>query len=190
MPVVRGTTAAPLAFFGRRAILAPQEDSGTMPNPVLNDKTFEKAAADAGWAAPGSDQRTAASPIGPITDGPSSPYVAYAPEGGVMTRAGAYTATGVLLAILFIGGFVGWFTVVGEPRRRGDDLPRLAAAAAVRRRRPRVRQRPSSRSWPASSAPIYAVRLRRRARGHLATSTDAQWSGIVVRPSASPPPSP
>ncbi len=86
-----------------------------MPNPVLNDKTFEKAAGDAGWAAPQTETAGAGTPIGPITDGPVSPYVAYRPEGSVMTRAGAYTATGVLLAILLVGGVIGWLAAGTSP---------------------------------------------------------------------------
>ena len=86
-----------------------------MPNPVLNDKTFEKADEAAGWAAPTTSAATAAAPVGPITDGPSTPYVGYRPDGEVMTRAGAYTATGVLLALLLIAGAVGWAITPESP---------------------------------------------------------------------------
>ena len=78
-----------------------------MPNPVLNEKTFQRAESQAGWAAPTVD--AANQPLGavPLTDGPSSPYTAYRPATEVMTRSGAYTATGVLLALLLVGGVVG-----------------------------------------------------------------------------------
>ena len=160
-----------------------------MPNPVLNDKTFEKAEAEAGWAAPGAEPRTAAAPVGPITDGPSSPYVAYQPEGGVMTRAGAYTATGVLLAILFIGAFVGWFTVSESPA--GDVtsfpswllLPLFGAVGARLRRR-----------LQAEAGPLHRPDLRRRSTASCSvpspTSTTASGTASCSRPSASPPPSP
>ena len=55
----RGTSVH--AHDGRSA--PTQEDTSTMPNPVLNDKTFEKAEAEAGWAAPAAD--TASAPPAP-----------------------------------------------------------------------------------------------------------------------------
>jgi hypothetical protein len=62
-----------------------------MPNPVLNDKSFNEAAR-VGWAAP--DQATQYVPG--ISDGPIS-------NQNVMTMGGTMTATGVLFALLLAG---------------------------------------------------------------------------------------
>jgi uncharacterized YccA/Bax inhibitor family protein len=80
-----------------------------VPNPILNDKTFEEA--ESGWAAP-----KAPSPGGsvwpapqgvagqaPITDGPVSPW-----RSGVMTIKGSITATAVLFVLLLAAATVGW----------------------------------------------------------------------------------
>jgi uncharacterized YccA/Bax inhibitor family protein len=80
-----------------------------VPNPILNDKTFEEA--ESGWAAP-----KAPSPGGsvwpapegapgraPISDGPVSPW-----RSGVMTIKGSITATAVLFVLLLASAAVGW----------------------------------------------------------------------------------
>ena len=150
-----------------------------MPNPVLNDKTFQKAEADAGWAAPGADTRAAAAPVGPITDGPSTPYVGYRPEREVMTRAGAYTATGVLLALLFVAGMVGWFAV---PENQAGEvvtfpgwlmIPLLGAIAVglVAAFKP-----PLARFLGPLYALLYGIVL-----GAISHVYNSQWSGIVVQ---------
>jgi uncharacterized YccA/Bax inhibitor family protein len=82
-----------------------------VPNPILNDKTFEEA--QSGWAAP-----KAPSPGGsvwpapggeptapPITDGPVSPW-----RSGVMTIKGSITATAVLFVLLLASATVGWIS--------------------------------------------------------------------------------
>jgi len=149
-----------------------------MPNPVLNDKTFQKAEADAGWAAPGADTRTATSPVGPITDGPTTPYVAYRPEGEVMTRAGAYTATGVLLALLFVGAFAGWFTVAESPTGEVTSFPGwlllplfgaviLGFVCAFKPKLARI------------IGPIYAI-LYGIVLGAISHVYNSQWGGIVA----------
>ena len=72
-----------------------------MPNPLLNDRTWNGAANDPGWAAP--DPTTRATPI---TDGPISGW-----QSRVMTVGGTITATGVLLVILLAAAVVGWQSV-------------------------------------------------------------------------------
>lgn len=70
-----------------------------MPNPVLNDKSFQEAS-QAGWAAP--DRATQYVPG--ISDGPSSPMAAT----GRMTMGGTMTATAVLFALLLASAAFGW----------------------------------------------------------------------------------
>ncbi len=88
-----------------------------MPNPILNDKTFEEARD--GWAAP-----TAPSPGGsvwpaptpgqpgpvtrPIDDGPVSRW-----RPGMMTVRGSITATAVLFVLLLASATVGWMATDG-----------------------------------------------------------------------------
>lgn len=93
-----------------------------MPNPLLSDSTFNRAAQAPGWAAP--DPATRSTTIGgsgsigtgpspldaapgtyypPITDGPTSTW-----DSRVMTVAGTAKVTGVLLAILLAAAAVGW----------------------------------------------------------------------------------
>ena len=76
-----------------------------MPNPLLNEKNFQAARSDGGWAAPdpgtllGSGTRTEARTT-------------------TMTWNGTVSATGVLFALLMLGGVAGWRQVtetrVGE----------------------------------------------------------------------------
>lgn len=150
-----------------------------MPNPVLNDKTFQKAEAEAGWAAPGADTRAASAPLGPITDGPSTPYVGYRPAGEVMTRSGAYTATGVLLALLFVAGMVGWFVT---PENEAGEvvtfpgwllLPLIGAVVVglVAAFKPKL-----ARFLGPLYALLYGVVL-----GAISHVYNSLWSGIVVQ---------
>ena len=74
-----------------------------MPNPALNESTFERAVAAerAGWGAPAPDTLspwTPASPPPPV-DTPS------------MRVGGVASAAGVLLAIMLVTGWVGWQAV-------------------------------------------------------------------------------
>jgi len=149
-----------------------------MPNPVLNEKAFEKAEAQAGWAAPAAD--TANAPLGaiPMTDGPSSPYTPYRPTTEAMSRSGAYTATGVLLALLLVGGVVGWLTVSESPT--GDVnfpgwllLPMLAAfgVAIFLAFKPKLAM---------FLGPVYAL-LQGVVLGAISHVYEAQWDGIVLQ---------
>jgi uncharacterized YccA/Bax inhibitor family protein len=82
-----------------------------LPNPILNDKTFEEA--QSGWAAPKAPSpggQTWAPPGGapvgaPVSDGPVSPW-----RSGVMTVKGSITATAVLFVLLLASATVGWIS--------------------------------------------------------------------------------
>ena len=86
-----------------------------MANPILNDKTWNKAARDPGWAAPDPDTRRT-----PITDGPISGW-----HSQVMTVGGTISATGVLMVVLLAAAVVGWQT---GPDNQGEvrGFPALA----------------------------------------------------------------
>ena len=86
-----------------------------MPNPLLSDTTFKRAATAEGWAAPDPSTRSTAlggpSPLDaapatyypPITDGPVSAW-----DSRVMTVAGTARVTGILLVVLLAAAVVGW----------------------------------------------------------------------------------
>ena len=108
-----------------------------MPNPILNDKTFEEARS--GWAAP-----TAPSPGGavwgppgsagttttPISDGPVSPW-----RPGMMTVGGSIMATAVLFVLLLASATAGWLAT--EPTTTLPDgstqvtFPALAMVGVI-----------------------------------------------------------
>jgi uncharacterized YccA/Bax inhibitor family protein len=81
-----------------------------VPNPILNDKTFEEA--QSGWAAPQAPSpggTTWAPPSGtpttaPVSDGPVTPWR------GAMTVRGSITATAVLFVLLLASATVGWIS--------------------------------------------------------------------------------
>ena len=91
-----------------------------MPNPLLNDRTWNKAARDPGWAAP--DPTTRATPI---TDGPVSGW-----NSKVMTVGGTISATGVLLVVLLAAAVVGWQS---GPDNQGEaaGFPALALVGVL-----------------------------------------------------------
>ena len=92
-----------------------------MPNPLLNDKTFEEA--QSGWAAPQAPSPggttwappsgTPTAPSAPVTDGPVSPWR------GAMTTRGSITATAVLFVLLLAAAAVGWINT--EAATTGPD---------------------------------------------------------------------
>jgi uncharacterized YccA/Bax inhibitor family protein len=86
-----------------------------MANPILNDRIWNKAARDPGWAAPDPTSRRT-----PITDGPVSTW-----HSQVMTVGGTISATGVLMVILLAAAVVGWQT---GPDNQGEvrGFPALA----------------------------------------------------------------
>jgi uncharacterized YccA/Bax inhibitor family protein len=88
-----------------------------MANPILNDKTWNKAARDPGWGAPDPSTRGGL----PINDGPTSPW-----RGNVMTVGGTISATGVLMVILLAAATVGWQM---GPNNSGDQIGGFPALA-------------------------------------------------------------
>jgi uncharacterized YccA/Bax inhibitor family protein len=81
-----------------------------VPNPILNDKSFEEARS--GWAAPtapsaGGDVWGPPGSTGtrPVDDGPVSPWRA-----GMMTVRGSITATAVLFVLLLASATAGWLS--------------------------------------------------------------------------------
>ncbi len=89
-----------------------------MASPMLNDRSWNKAAKDPGWAAPDASTRAT-----PITDGPISPW-----HGGVMTVSGTLTASGVLMVLLLAAATVGWQM---GPDNSGDSVGGFPALALV-----------------------------------------------------------
>ncbi len=87
-----------------------------MANPILNDKTWNKAVRDPGWAAPDPDTRRT-----PITDGPISGW-----HSQVMTVGGTISATGVLMVVLLAAAVVGWQM---GPENSGSQVGRFPALA-------------------------------------------------------------
>jgi uncharacterized YccA/Bax inhibitor family protein len=147
-----------------------------MPNPVLNDKAFKQAAteseADAGWAAP--EAGTVYHP--PITDGPVTPW--RTGTGAVMTVAGSASATAALLALLIVGGVIGWAPVHvaadGTINFPGwVILPMLAAVGLVFLAvfKPHLAK---------FVAPGYAF-LEGIAVGAISHAYNLQWNGIVLQ---------
>jgi uncharacterized YccA/Bax inhibitor family protein len=89
-----------------------------MANPILNDRTWNKAARDPGWAAPDPTSRAT-----PITDGPISTW-----HSQVMTVGGTISATGVLMVVLLAAAVVGWQT---GPENQGGEVNGFPALALV-----------------------------------------------------------
>lgn len=71
-----------------------------MANPILNERRWNQAARNPGWAAPDPSSRST-----PITDGPVTPW-----HGNVMTVGGTISASGVLMVMLLAAAAVGWVT--------------------------------------------------------------------------------
>jgi uncharacterized YccA/Bax inhibitor family protein len=148
-----------------------------MPNPVLNEKVFETAAApteaDAGWAAPAAE--TTFHP--PITDGPATPYTNV--RTGVMTVGGTAAATGVLLVVLIAAGVVGWNMVDVDPTSQEINfpgwlfLPLIAAVgvAFLTAFKPHLAR---------FTSPVYAI-LQGLVVGAISHVFDARYDGIVVQ---------
>jgi uncharacterized YccA/Bax inhibitor family protein len=148
-----------------------------MPNPVLNEKVFETAAApseaDAGWAAPGAD--TVVHP--PMTDGPTTPYISA--RTGVMTVGGTAAASGVLLVVAIAAAAVGWNLVDVDPTSQTVNfpgwlfLPLIAAVgvAFLTAFKPHLAR---------FLSPVYAI-LQGLVVGAISHVFDAQYSGIVIQ---------
>jgi len=149
-----------------------------MANPVLSDKVFEDAAAEAnpGWAAPAPATDGVYHP--PITDGPVSPYTSV--RTGVMTVGGTAAATGVLLVLLCAAGVFGWNLVKLDPVTGEISnfpgwifLPLLAGVgiAFLTAFKPHLAR---------FTGPLYAI-AQGLVVGAISHVYDAQWSGIVLQ---------
>jgi uncharacterized YccA/Bax inhibitor family protein len=142
-----------------------------MPNPVLNEKAFDKAATEgaAGWAAP-----DAATIHAPITDGPVSPWT----RTEVMTANGAISATGVLMVILVATGVVGWNAVQVDPAGNVTSFPWWIFASMMVALgvafftvfKPKLAR---------FSAPLYAA-AEGIIVGAISRAYEARWNGIVL----------
>lgn len=147
-----------------------------MSNPVLNDKQLEKAAHEAGWAAP-AEPWSAPSPDSrrPIDDGPVSPWT---PASGLMTIGGTVSATAVLFTLLLAGAVVGW-SAVDAPDGQVYSFPAFAvvgllggfALAIVLMFKP---------LWARVLAPIYAV-AQGLFVGAISRAYETFYDGIVVQ---------
>ena len=139
-----------------------------MANPILNDKTWNKAAKNPGWGAPDPASRST-----PITDGPVGAW-----HSQVMTVGGTISATGVLMVVMLAAAVVGWQT---GPDNQGEvrGFPALALvgilvgfACAIA-----VYFRPM---WAKVLAPIYAVG-EGFFLGVISKAYDGYQNGIVVQ---------
>jgi uncharacterized YccA/Bax inhibitor family protein len=91
-------------------------------NPVLNDNAWKKASGTSTLPPPQAGQPTYLQPgqvllpppVEPATDGPISSWTPATGEKR-MTLNGSLTATGVLLALVVAGGFVGWLMTDSVP---------------------------------------------------------------------------
>ncbi len=92
-----------------------------MSNPILNDRIWNKAAHNPGWAAP--DPTTRATPI---TDGPVSGW-----NSQVMTVSGTISASGVLMVILLAAAVVGWQMGPDNTAGEAGGFPALALGGVL-----------------------------------------------------------
>ncbi len=131
-----------------------------MANPVLTDKAFRAPATGAGWAAPPTSTRYGAG-VGTGSD--------------VMTMSGTVNATGILFAILMVGGIAGWrLTTPSTGRGAGIMIVAMLAAlvfAVITSFKPHVAR---------TTAPIYAL-LEGVALGAISKFYESTYNGIVVQ---------
>jgi uncharacterized YccA/Bax inhibitor family protein len=143
-----------------------------MPNPVLNERVFEKARTetDPGWAAP--EPGTVWHP--PIDDGPLTPY-----RTGVMTIGGAITATGVLFALLLVTSVIGWNLVKVDANGDVTSFPGWIIVALIGALGVAIVTafKPTIARY---TAPVYAL-AEGLVVGAISHVFDAQYSGIVIQ---------
>ena len=150
-----------------------------MPNPALNDKVFQEAAAPPRPTPAGRRRVPRRAPTTqPITDGPATPY--RSDRTGVMTVGGTAAATGVLLVLLIVAGAVGWNFVSVDADSQTVNFPGwilLPLFGALGRRLPdRVQAPPGPVHW----RPLYAI-LQGLVVGAISHVYNAQWDGIVIQ---------
>jgi uncharacterized YccA/Bax inhibitor family protein len=133
-------------------------------NPFLNEKKFQVARAEAGWAAPDPLTR-----LGLGSEAREKPTT--------MTMNGTMSATAVLFAILLLGGVVGWRQVtVSEGAAQFPAWSVLAILVAigamiVTNVKPRLAK---------ITAPIYAI-AEGLLLGAISHAYDLAYNGIVVQ---------
>ena len=138
-----------------------------MANPIMSDKAVD-AAARAGWGAP--DLSTRNTPMGPISDGPSSIW-----HSQTMTVSGTATATGALLVLLLATAALGWsMTTAGDTKSMPLALGAVLVGfglAMVLHFKPTLAK---------LLAPIYAL-AEGFFLGVISRIYDAQYKGIVLQ---------
>ena len=143
-----------------------------MANPILTDTVFEQATATASGSAlppPGAGTR-----VGPIDDGPITPYRAYKP----MTLDGTLVVTGILFVILLAAAVWGW-NLVEVQEGQVTSFPSWSiiailigfVAVLVASRKPQLTK---------FLAPVYAV-AEGVFVGAISAAYNAEWDGIVVQ---------
>jgi len=142
-----------------------------MPNPILTDKSFERARGEdaPGWAAPSAATAVAgtqARPPGATTDG------------RVMTANGTFAKTGALFLLVLLGGAFGWSRTEISPVNQlsipGWAIAVMFVAFALAMVCAFV---------PKSSpflAPLYAL-LEGAFLGVISKLFEARWDGIVLQ---------
>jgi uncharacterized YccA/Bax inhibitor family protein len=142
-------------------------------NPILTDKAFEKATADAsgaGYALPPPAPDTQAG----MSDGPISPYRAYQP----MTLDGTIARTGLLFVLLLISAVWGWNQVeVQAGQVTGFPGWSLIAVLIGFGAVIACSFKPTMSKW---LAPIYAL-AEGVFVGAISAAYNVQWNGIVVQ---------
>jgi uncharacterized YccA/Bax inhibitor family protein len=143
-----------------------------MPNPTLNEDVLRRIARQdnedrAGWAAP--QPGTA---VGPIDDGPISPY-----RRATMTTGGVASATGVLLALLIVAGVFGWNAIdtsQAEPQLPGWVLVALFAGFGL------VIASTVRPTWARVTGPLYAI-CEGLTVGAISAVWEHQYNGLVLQ---------
>jgi uncharacterized YccA/Bax inhibitor family protein len=140
-------------------------------NPILTDNAFEQAAVTASGGLP---PPSAGTQVGPIDDGPITPYRAYKP----MTLDGTIAATGVLFVILLAAAIWGW-NLVEVKEGQVASFPSWSifailigfAAVLVAAFKPHLSK---------FLAPVYAV-AEGVFVGAISAAYNVEWNGIVVQ---------
>jgi uncharacterized YccA/Bax inhibitor family protein len=178
--VARSRPAWPEGLLSRDRPAPSPQVRHRMPNPVLNERTLRQAAAEEGgpgWAAPASYDASPGvghEPLpGAVDDGPISPY-----RSNRFTVAGAARVTGILFALLLVGGIAGWVAVPSAPEGTVTFpgwllLPVLGALglAFLTVFKPHLAR---------ITAPLYAL-AEGVALGAISHVYESQWNGIVVQ---------
>jgi uncharacterized YccA/Bax inhibitor family protein len=150
-----------------------------MPNPALKPEIFDREAARVATSLQQSGTYVPPAPDAvsqwPPPGAPPRPTVGYP----AMTTGGVATATGVLLALLLVGGVFGWMQVEPLPDGTGVDfpgwiiIPLLAGLgiAILTAFKP---------AWARVTGPIYAL-IQGVVLGAISHLYELRWDGIVLQ---------